>query len=152
MAKKAQNICFPIPEFKIKKEGEKAVIWDDVSKIYRNLTPEEWVRQIIISFFIKELNYSKNLIQIERGFKLNDQLKRTDICIFNRSGKVEIMIECKSPEVKLEMKTWNQISHYQSYHKEANYLMISNGIDFELYDIKNQNIIKNDLNKIPKNI
>ena len=74
MAKKAQNICFPIPEFKIKKEGEKAAIWDEVSKIYRNLTPEEWVRQIIISYFIKELKRQKH-------FLLQDIEKRMDFYI-----------------------------------------------------------------------
>ncbi len=148
MNSKNQSILFPIPEFKVKQEKELVMIWDESSKIYRNLTPEEWVRQIILSFLINDLGYSKNLIQIERGFRINNQLRRTDICIFDTNGAPYLIIECKSPEVKLEEKTWNQISQYQEFHK-ANYLIISNGLEIEIFDIQNKKLFKNQLDKIP---
>ena len=148
MNSKNQSILFPIPEFKVKQEKELVMIWDESSKIYRNLTPEEWVRQIILSFLINDLGYSKNLIQIERGFRINNQFRRTDICIFDKNGAPYLIIECKSPEVKLEEKTWNQISQYQEFHK-ANYLIISNGLEIEIFDIQNKKLFKNQLDKIP---
>lgn len=145
--KEIPHIIFPIPEFKVKNENGMTVIWDEFSKIFRKLSPEEWVRQIILSYLVKDLAYSKNLIQIEREIKIQKQKRRTDICIFDKQGKPYVIIECKSPEVKLETKTWNQISQYQEFH-QAKFLVISNGLAVEIFDIEHKKLY-NQLAYIP---
>jgi hypothetical protein len=61
------------------------------------LTPEEWVRQHIVHYFINQLKYPKSLIRIEGGLKYNQLQKRSDVVIFERTGKPWLLLECKSP-------------------------------------------------------
>ncbi|MEB2778577.1 type I restriction enzyme HsdR N-terminal domain-containing protein [Algoriphagus sp. D3-2-R+10] len=110
----------------LEKEG-KMWIFDSLRKKQLVLTPEEWVRQHWINFLIFPLKFPKGLLALEKGLIYNKLIKRTDLVVWDKSGKPYLLIECKAPKVKLTQKTIEQAC---MYHKELKtpFLIISNGI------------------------
>jgi hypothetical protein len=91
------------------------------------LTPEEWVRQHILNYLHSELGYSYNLMKLEYSTFIHRNYKRPDILVFDTSGKVEILVECKAPFIELSVEHIQQLSEYAAAHKPQ-YLMLSNGM------------------------
>jgi len=118
----------PKYHFKLKEEGNKVFIFDSIRKKYLQLTPEEWVRQNIIQFLIEEKNYPKSLFSIEKSIKVSNTNKRVDIAIFNKNREIEVLVECKAPEVKITQKAFDQIARY-NLTLNAKYLVVTNGLE-----------------------
>ncbi len=114
-------------DLKIIKEDNTYKIWDDFRKKYVKLTPEEWVRQHVAHYLLKN-NYPKPLIALEKKLTVNGLIKRFDILVFNGKNRPFLLVECKSPEVKIDEKTLNQILTYNRQIK-APYLMVTNGLN-----------------------
>ena len=106
---------------------EKTHIFDEVRKKYLLLTPEEWVRQNFIHYLNKEKKYPLGLMGVEQMVKYNSLKTRADIVIYNLEGKPNVIVECKSPEVKITQDTFNQIAKYNSQLK-VKYLIVTNGM------------------------
>ncbi|MBY0433677.1 MAG: type I restriction enzyme HsdR N-terminal domain-containing protein [Cyclobacteriaceae bacterium] len=117
----------PSADFKVKKSEGKVWIFDSIRKKFVVLTPEEWVRQHFIHFLIQEYGYPKSLIRIESALPYNTLQKRSDILIYNRAGKPWMLIECKSPTVKLGQNAFNQAAIY-NMALGARYLAVTNGM------------------------
>jgi len=134
-----QPLNLPTYKFKIKSNENKYLIFDIVRKKYVVLTPEEWVRQHIIHFLIEEKKYPISLIAIEKKLTINNLTKRTDILVFNSNGTPEIIVECKSPSVKISQDSFDQIARY-NLKLNATFLMVSNGLEhyFCSMDFKNE--------------
>lgn len=111
----------------IKKEQGKVFIFDIIRKKYVVLTPEEWVRQHFIHHLIQNLRYPRSLFRIEGSLAYNSLQKRSDILIRDRSGAPWMLVECKSPTIKLSQKAFNQIAVYNMSIK-AKYLAVTNGM------------------------
>jgi len=126
-----------LPEFEVnlKKSEGKIWIFDGIRKKYLVLTPEEWVRQHLVNYFIHHLKYPKSLISVERGLRYNQLQKRSDITIFDRSGNAWMIVECKSPEVNLDQKSVLQVAVYNA-DVNAKYVSVSNGIKHVCYETK----------------
>lgn len=124
--------------YQIRKAEGKIWIFDIIRKKQIVLTPEEWVRQHIIHFFINELKYPKTLIKIESGLTYNQLQKRSDVVVFNREGKPWLLMECKSPDIKLNQNTVMQAAVYNNDVK-AKYIAVSNGMQHVCYEVK-QNV------------
>lgn len=103
------------------------MIFDVIRKKYVVLTPEEWVRQHFVNYLINTMKYPKALFKVESGLKYNNMQKRSDIVVHNRSGNPWMLIECKSPDIKLTQKAFNQIAVY-NMTIGARYLAITNGM------------------------
>lgn len=101
-------------------------VFDITKKKWVKLTPEEWVRQNILHFIHKNLNYPTSLIKTEAFLKYNNLSKRADILVYDRLHQYAILVECKSYEVKLNESTLYQIFRYNTIFL-ANQLIISNG-------------------------
>ncbi|MDR0754318.1 MAG: type I restriction enzyme HsdR N-terminal domain-containing protein [Prevotellaceae bacterium] len=101
-------------------------IFDCVRKKYVALTPEELVRQNIITYLANVKNYPVNLMRIEAGMKLNNMQKRCDILVYDRNRKPLLMVECKAENVKLSQDIFNQLSRYNLIFKVP-YLVATNG-------------------------
>jgi hypothetical protein len=127
------NLVFPAYSYKVKKNEGKLYIFEEISNKYRLLTPEEWVRQHCLHYLVTELNYPASLFQIEGGMKVDKLRRRTDIRIYNASGEVFMLIECKAPQVELTIETLQQISQYQKT-QQAQYLVITNGIQHHIFN------------------
>ncbi|WP_309920286.1 MULTISPECIES: type I restriction enzyme HsdR N-terminal domain-containing protein [unclassified Arcicella] len=91
------------------------------------LTPEEWVRQHFVHFLINHYHYPKSLIKLESSLKYNTLLKRTDIQVFGRDGKLKMIIECKAPYIPLSQQVFSQVAEYNQVLK-AEFLTITNGM------------------------
>lgn len=122
-----QELNLPSYPFRIKSSENKTHIFDIIRKKYVVLTPEEWVRQHILHYLISEKKYPISLIAVEKQLKINSLVKRTDIVVFNRDGKPEIIVECKAPNIPLSQDAFDQIARY-NLTLDANYLMVTNGL------------------------
>ena len=91
------------------------------------LQPEEWVRQHTIHYLIYTKNYSKNLLNIEKVLTINNIRKRYDIVVYNSDGSIEILVECKSPKIRITQEAFDQIARY-NLTLNATYLMVTNGL------------------------
>lgn len=121
------NLNLPTYSFKIKSKENKLYIFDILRKKNVVLTPEEWVRQNYIQYLICEKEYPKTLIAIEKQLEVNNLIKRTDILIFDKNGSPNIIVECKSPMVKITQNTFDQIARY-NLKLNAKYLIVTNGL------------------------
>ena len=81
-----------------------------------------------IQFLILRKKYPKTLFKLEGGLKLNSLQKRTDILIFNKEGKADILVECKATTVKIDQKVFDQAARYNMIH-QVNYLLVTNGLE-----------------------
>ena len=122
-----QKLNFSSYAFKLKYSENKTLIFDIIRKKYVILTPEEWVRQHVVHFLLKEKNYPISLITVEKQLKINTRIKRTDIVVFNKQGTPEVLIECKAPSVKITQATFDQIARY-NLTANSKYLMVTNGL------------------------
>ena len=111
---------------RIRRKDEQIYVFDPIRKKNILLTPEEEVRQRLLDYLILEKKYSKNLIKIEGGVRVNKLQKRTDILIYDRHSQPFMLIECKAPHVVLDAKTLQQAANYNS-QIQAPFLAISNG-------------------------
>tara|TARA_X000001036_G_C20629364_1_gene786512 strand:+ start:399 stop:845 length:447 start_codon:yes stop_codon:yes gene_type:complete len=132
---------------KINLIDNKKYIFDQLRKKNILLTNEEWVRQNIVSFLIHELNVPLSHIAIERGLTFNKLRKRFDVVVFDKHGKVNILIECKSPNVKLNQKSIDQLVIYNMELK-SKFLMLSNGLKHIFLKFNNNKF--KIINSIPK--
>jgi len=129
---------FPSFAYKLQKSAEKLLIFDEVSKKNRVLTPEEWVRQHCLNYLIHHLNYPSNLIQLEAPIFANQLKRRSDICIYDRNGKLFLLIECKAPQVNLDASVLQQVSQYQSVLKSP-FWAITNGLEHKIFTLNQEN-------------
>jgi predicted type IV restriction endonuclease len=121
------RLNLPVFDYKVKKEGGRHYILDLIRKKYVVLTPEEWVRQHVVHYLVDGLRYPKALFRVESGLKFNNLNKRSDILVHDRAGKPWLLVECKSPDVKLTQKAFNQIAVY-NMSIGADYLAVTNGL------------------------
>lgn len=118
-----------LPEFdyKLKKAEDKVCIFDVIRKKYLVLTPEEWVRQHFVNYLLSDNMIPRSLIRIEGGLVYNALHKRSDIVVYDRNGAPWLIVECKSPTVKIAPATLAQVALYNSTLR-APYVGVTNGL------------------------
>jgi hypothetical protein len=122
-----KELNLPQYSFKITgKEGSEMIL-DPVRRRYVKLTPEEWVRQNFIQYLINEGKYPAGLLGIEVLFRFNQLKRRVDILVHNRKGEPVLIVECKSPDVKIDESVFEQIASYNMKFKVP-YLVVTNGM------------------------
>ena len=123
------RLNLPEYSFRIQKTEKGLQIFDPIRKKFIALTPEEWVRQNFMQYLIREKKYPESLIAVETGLKYNRLKKRSDITVYDRKGKVWMIIECKSPKIKISQETFNQVAVYNMSGKtKTKYLAVTNGL------------------------
>ncbi|NGY37035.1 type I restriction enzyme HsdR N-terminal domain-containing protein [Flavobacterium sp. XN-5] len=123
-----QQLDFSSYTFRFKNSENKVSIFDEIRKKFIILTPEEWVRQHVVRFLLEEKKYPKSLINVEKVLKVNGLRKRYDVVVFKNDGSIDVLIECKAPEIKIAQATFDQIARYNMTMK-AEYLMVTNGMN-----------------------
>ncbi|MGL4992623.1 MAG: Spx/MgsR family RNA polymerase-binding regulatory protein [Bacteroidales bacterium] len=119
-----------LPQYplKIKPKGTKYQIWDTLRLKFVALTPEEWVRQNFTAFLIQERGFPQTLMNNEIPVELNGMQKRCDTLVWsNPEHQPLVIVEYKSPKVKITQDTFDQIIRYNISLKVP-YLIISNGL------------------------
>ena len=137
-----QALNFDMYPFRFKNSENKVSIFDEIRKKFIILTPEEWVRQHVVQYLLQEKKYPKSLINVEKVLKINGLVKRYDVVVFNSVGSIQIIIECKAPEIKIAQNTFDQIARY-NLALQSVFLMVTNGMDhyFCQMDLENQKYI-----------
>jgi hypothetical protein len=120
------TVQFPEPDFRIKKEGDKRYIFDEIRKTWLVLTEEEWVRQNIIAYLTKSLHYPSPLIALEKEIVVNGLKKRFDILVYDQDHQPWMMIECKAPDVRLNEDVLQQVLRYH-ISVPVQFIVITNG-------------------------
>ena len=118
-----------LPEYKFsfrEKDG-KRFIFDRIRKKYVRLTPEEWVRQNIVTFLISEREVPEGLISVEKGLVQYGKDFRYDALVVDRSLKPLILIECKAPDIKITDDVFTQIARY-NITLQVRYFVVTNGL------------------------
>ena len=141
-----KKLNLPLFEFKIKKENKNNIIFDVIRKKWIILTPEEWIRQNFIKYIISK-NYPTSLINCEKVFYINKIQKRYDIVVYNSAGEVDILVECKSSNIKINKDHFDQVMRYNIELKSKR-IILTNGIEnyyFKFNKITNDYIQEKDL-------
>ena len=102
-------------------------IFDILRRRYVALTPEEWVRQHFIHYLIEQKHYPASLLSNEVTICLNGMTRRCDSILYNNAGKPQMIIEYKSPSVRITQKVFSQILAYNNVLK-VGYIIVSNGM------------------------
>ena len=126
----------------VRQAGSHREVFGAIRKKWLVLQPEEFVRQLLLHFFIGDMRYNRNRITVERGLTVNTRAKRTDILIFDRDMRPFLLVECKAPTVPLSTAVYRQAATYNGPLRVP-YLMVSNGreslvaeIDFAAEDYR----------------
>ncbi len=120
--------------FKFRKDKDKFFIYDDIRKTWLLLTPEEWVRQNWIHYFLTVKGYFTSALITEKKIELNGLTKRIDLLITEKT-QPNILVECKAPKIKLTEKTFEQTARYNSIIG-AEKIILTNGLHhiFAVYE------------------
>lgn len=122
------DLNLPKFEAKILSKKSNLYIWDIIRKKYIKLNPEEWVRQNFVNYLVNHLDFPISLIANEVELTLNNTTKRADSVIYGEYGEPIALIEYKSPNIKLNQETFNQIYRYNIVFK-VSHLIVSNGLN-----------------------
>jgi predicted type IV restriction endonuclease len=121
------RLNLPTYEIKIAQRGNKQLIFDFLRRKYVALTPEEWVRQHFVHYLIEHKGYPAGLIGNEVELNVGEKKLRCDTILYNKVAQPQMIIEYKAPHIKLQQKTFDQISAYNLLLK-VDYLIVSNGM------------------------
>ena len=143
-----KNLNFPSFNFRIEKSNDKLMIFDVLRKKSVTLTPEEWVRQHMIRYLIEYRGYPKAMIKVESGLKYDKLQKRSDILVYDNQGNPFLVIECKSPEMKIDKKVLHQVAAYSKSLK-VKYIGVSNGMNHYCWTIDQEKRTTQNLGDFP---
>ena len=126
------DIKYPAIRPRAKKEGETTYIWDSLRGSFLVLTPEEWVRQHIISYLINECGFAPQTIVQEYPVALNGTAQRADIVVMDSRARALMLVECKAMDLAIDDEVFAQAVRYNSVVK-ARYIVLSNGVKTACY-------------------
>lgn len=123
-----RKLNLPEPDLSVITEKNEYKILDIIRKKYVALTPEEWVRQHVIHYFKNTLEVPATLMAVEKSFRIGRLTKRFDIAVFSNKGTPVLLTECKSPDVSVSQKAFDQAVRY-NMHLHVDYLFVTNGLE-----------------------
>lgn len=101
-------------------------IFDPIRRKMVARTPEEEVRQHLITWLTSEKKVPKTLMRSEFGFEYNGRRYRADILVFDRALHPLLLVECKAPDVRLDEAVIEQAIRYNRV-LQVKFILISNG-------------------------
>lgn len=139
---------FPTYVFRIKNSQNRQYIFDPVRKKFVLLQPEEWVRQHLLQYLVRDKGYPMALINVERQLLVNRLKKRYDLVVFRPDGSLFLLVECKAPTVAIDQATFDQIARY-NLRLQARFLLVTNGLDHYCCELDHQHEKYSFLSEIP---
>ncbi len=128
-----------LPSIKLRvtssKRSGKLEVWDTLRRKHLVLTPEEWVRQHIIHHLIAKCGMACELLCCEYPIEINGTSQRADIAILTPTGEVQLLVECKAPNIAIDETTAAQILRYCAVAKPR-YALLSNGLEHRLFALQ----------------
>lgn len=139
---------------RIYRRNGKECYLDPVRQKLIYITPEETVRQRMISYLVNELSVPKEAILVEEHlshYHVNSK-RRADIIVHGTKDEINypiLIVECKAPEVYLDEKAHEQVFDYCDA-LGADYAMVCNGYQMYCYKYMKEKNRYEELNVIPK--
>ena len=128
----------------IYKRNNRECYLDPIRKKLIYITPEETVRQKVISYLINELNVPEDMILVEENLShyYKDVKKRADIVImqYNKEENIKCpiaVIECKATGILLGEKATYQAIEYAD-KLLCDYVMITDSVEMYCYKYKSE--------------
>ena len=112
-------------QLRIKKDGDRRVIYDPIRKSYFALAPEEIVRQCWL-LYLKDSGISYASVSVEKMIKVGDMNKRFDLVLYVK-GIPKVLFEFKSYEIPIKESTCIQAASY-NLNLKVPYIVLSNGM------------------------
>ena len=78
-------------DFKFRQDKDNFFIYDPTRRTWLLLTPEEWVRQHWIQYFLTVEKWPASAIIAEQKIMLHHTVKRIDLLIRNREGIILLL-------------------------------------------------------------
>lgn len=125
---------------KLTQLSDELFVYDDLRQQWLLLTPEEWVRQHFVAYLIRDLGYPPSLMMNEVTLDCGSVNKRIDTVLYSTNQclssqpKMTMLIEYKATHIPLSNIVLEQIVRY-NYIAHAPYLIISNGLEHQVYHI-----------------
>jgi hypothetical protein len=139
------QINYPEYNFRIKKEKNKELIFDEVRLQWITLTPEEWIRQNFLQYLIKIKKYPKSLLSVEKIISLGELKKRCDIVVY-KNDLPWMIVECKEMNIDLKVPVLEQILRY-NIGLPVKYLVLTNGNKTFAFELLKNGLIE--INELP---
>lgn len=133
------KIEYPPYDFRIRREDDREVIFDELRKTWLRLTPEEWVRQNFVRYLVSK-EYPQSLIALEKKIMVGEMPKRFDILVYDRRHHPWMMVECKSMNVPLSAEVLHQVLRYH-IAVPVQYLVITNGSECISFKKENAQLV-----------
>lgn len=121
------GLNFPEYEPRIELTEGRWLIWDELRKKKLVLTREEWVRQHLVHYLTRHLNYPAGLSITEKKVDVNGLSRRLDLAVMSPEGRCILLAECKAPEIELTEETVHQIAAYAK-PLQPELMLLTNGI------------------------
>lgn len=121
------QLNLPTYDLRLRRTGNRDMIFDVLRRKYVALTPEEWVRQHFVHYLIEHKGYPIALLANEIELRIGGKHLRADTLLYNKELRPHMLIEYKSPTIALTQKVFDQISAYNLL-LHADYLIVSNGM------------------------
>ena len=131
------KLIFPAYSLKTESRNGQDFVWDEIRRKWIVLQKEEYVRQLLVHFMIKEKKVSRSLISIEKEIRYKNLRKRFDLVVFDQMGKPFILCEVKAPDVPLTQDTLNQIARY-NVNIHAPHLLLTNGCQLLFFSLSQE--------------
>lgn len=129
---KLPKLNFPQFGFKITTDNQTLSVWDSVRKGWYVLTPEEWVRQHMMRYFVELQSVPATLIVAEHPVLVQGMAQRADIVVFGRDSEPIVLVECKAHTVSIDNVVFAQAVRYNAV-VGAQYIMLTNGLRHYCY-------------------
>lgn len=123
------QLNLPTYDLRLRRTGNRDMIFDVLRRKYVALTPEEWVRQHFVHFLIEHKGYPTALLANEIELRIGGKHLRADTLLYNKELRPHMLIEYKSPTIALTQKVFDQISAYNLL-LHTDYLIVSNGMQY----------------------
>lgn len=124
---KLPKLNFPGIKLRGRRVADEAQIWDAVRGMWLVLTPEEWVRQHLISYLVSHCGVEPHAVVCEYPVTLNGQAQRADVVVVDRQGQPFLLAECKATDIRIGQQVLDQAARYNSV-LGAPYLVLTNGL------------------------
>ena len=126
------KLNFPAINLRAKRDNERTLVFDEVRSMYVVLTPEEWVRRHLVTFFMRYCGVTLHSIVEEYPVNLNNMAQRADVVVMDNNAQPIILAECKAPDVNLNnenilQQVYAQATRYNAV-VQARYIVITNGL------------------------
>lgn len=121
------RLNLPSVTLRARRNAGRIEVWDALRGCWLVLTPEEWVRQHVLSLLIARCRVPAGRIVCEYPVPLNGQPQRADIVAVDRYGAPQIVVECKAADVAIDQSVLDQAVRYNSV-LHARFVVLTNGL------------------------